>query len=264
MKRNAIAVLAAVMLIALSVTGCKQYVPYPVIGGGDEGTVVLEGTPISSEAELAKAAAGYGKYYLTKDIIIDSQVTISGEITLDGNGHTITREGTGDPDHAELNSAILITASNVTLKNLAVDGLNTTEANDINKPEAKDWDTGEYALKAYAQATSSNDQIKIVLENVTIKDSNAGMLIKGAAVTLKGTTTLSNLEWGGFGVDSENNKQSMYFSTLNIEGSINYNMTEKPAIWTELSNAEHEIVTGAENFTKITGQGSNNSQTWYR
>ena len=41
-------------------------------------------------------------------------------------------------------------------------------------------------------------------------------------------------------------------------------MTEKPAIWTELSNAEHEIVTGAENFTKTMGQGSNNSQTWYR
>ena len=106
-----------------------------------------------------------------------------------------------------------------------------------------------------------------------ITEANAGMLVRGAAVTLNGTIDLENLEWGGIGVDSQGNvggTSVIFDCELSIASGcqISYTgtgSTNKPAIWTEHSNDSNETVIGAESIdlTEMVGPGDKSAQTWY-
>ena len=252
MRKSLSAVLAA-LLVLVVVSGCTQVRYYDPNEG--EGTV--KGTPISTYGELVKAAAGYGDYYLTKDIALNDQVSITGEITLEGNGYTLSRNGyAAGHNNGDLYGAVLLIQSdNVTIKNITIDGLNTDSAK---------WDEGEYAIKAYGSET---DQLTgIVLEDIEIIDSNAGMLIRGADVTLKGNIVLDNVEYGGIGVDSDGNanlKSALDVSNCKFKSTPI--LREQPAIWKENMNATNETVTGWKNanLDELVGVGNNNRQTYY-
>lgn len=250
MRKSLYAVLAA-LFVLIAVSGCTQ-VRFVNPNEG-EGTVPV-GTAIKSITELEKAAAGYGEYYLANDIILDEQLTITGEITLNGNGHTISRAAANTGDGPGTRATLLITSSNVTIKNITVDGLDTI----------KDWTPGEYAIKAYGSET---DQLTgIVFEDIEIIDSNAGMLVRGADVTLKGNIVLDNVEYGGIGVDSDgkaNLKSALDVSDCKFKSTPI--LRDKPAIWKEDKNALNETVTGWKdaNLKEIVGTGNDDNQTYY-
>lgn len=251
MRKSLSAVLAA-LLVLVVVSGCTQ-VRYVDMNEG-EGTV--KGTPISTYDELVKAAEGYGDYYLTKDIPLKDQISITGEITLNGNGYTLSRNSyaAGHPGGNQYGAVLLILSDNVAIKNITIDGLNT---------KISEWDDGEYAIKAYSE---TDQLIGIVFEDIEIVDSNAGMLIRGADVTLKGNIVLDDVEFGGIGVDSNGNKSLK--SSLDVS-DCKFKSTpilrDKPAIWKEEMNASNETVTGWKdaNLKELKGVGNDGSQTYY-
>lgn len=256
MRKSLSAVLAA-LLVLVVVSGCTQ-VRYVDMNEG-EGTV--KGTPISTYDELVKAAAGYGDYYLTKDIPLEDQISITGEITLNGNGYTLSRNGYA-ADHTNGNlygAVLLIQSDNVAIKNITIDGLNT-KTPETNPDDY--WDNGEYAIKAYGSET---DQLTgIVLEDIEIISSNAGMLVRGAAVTLKGEAVLRDVEFGGFAVDSKDDSSfdcDLDVTDCRFKGDISRTV---PAIWTEHVDNEKEKVTGWEKagLEELKNVG-NGSQTYY-
>ena len=214
--------------------------------------------------DVIKAGSERGVYstiQLGQDISLDSQLDIEIPVTIDGDGKTISVKNPAPSTPVGDKSALFIESSGVTLRNLTVSGPNTTDSG---------WDEGEYAIKAYGETGGEGQLKNIVLENVTITGANAGMLVRGADVTLNGSITLTDLEFGGFGVDSVGrNPNLVYDSNLTVAANckISYTEagnTEKPAIWTEHSN-DSETVLGAEDvgLAKLTRKGTNNNQTWY-
>ena len=206
----------------------------------------------------------YDVIKLSRDVTLDSQLAIDTPVTIDGaDSFTISRVNTPPEDAVGTKAAILITSSDVALKNLTVSGPNTTPT---------DWDEGEYAIKAYGETAT---QLKnVVLENVTIQDANAGMLVRGADVTLKGDIILNNLEWGGIGVDCKSDDGSLIYdckltvaSDCSVTGELSDNV---PAIWTEHGTA---IPEGGSEDVVVNGSGvdaegtpyteNNKNQYWY-
>ncbi len=250
MRKSLYAVLAA-LFVLIAVSGCTQ-VRFVNPNEGETETVPA-GTAIETLDELKKAATGYGEYYLANDIILDEQLTITGEITLNGNGHTISRAAANTGDGPGTRATLLIKSSNVIIKNITVDGLDTI----------KGWTDGEYAIKAYSE---SDHLTGIVFEDIEIVDSNAGMLIRGANVTLKGNIVLDDVEFGGIGVDSKGNdslKSSLDVSDCKFKSTPI--LRDKPAIWKEDKNALNETVTGWKdaNLKEIVGTGNDDNQTYY-
>ena len=183
--------------------------------------------------------------------------------TIDGDNHSITREKTTG-DAVGTKAAILITSSDVALNNLIVSGPNTTTT---------DWDDGEYAIKVYG--TTEAQLENVVLENVTSEKANAGMLVRGADVTLKGNIVLNNLEWGGIGVDCKSDDgKSIYDCKLTVDSgcSVTGKLSDNvPAIWTEHGTdvpedgIEEVIVNGSgvdQEGTHYTENSKN--QYWYK
>ena len=206
----------------------------------------------------------YDVIKLSRDVTLDSQLAIDTPVTIDGaDSFTISRVNTPPEDAVGTKAAILITSSDVALKNLTVSGPNTTPT---------DLDEGEYAIKAYGETAT---QLKnVVLENVTIQDANAGMLVRGADVTLKGDIILNNLEWGGIGVDCKSDDGSLIYdckltvaSDCSVTGELSDNV---PAIWTEHGTA---IPEGGSEDVVVNGSGvdaegtpyteNNKNQYWY-
>ena len=220
--------------------------------------------------DVIKAGSERGVYstiQLGQDISLDSQLDITIPVTIDGsdNKYTISLESVPSGAADSEKSALFIKSSDVHLKNLTVSGPNTNQ---------KGWDQGEYAIKAYGSYDGTPHQItNVTLENVKITDANAGMLVRGAAVTLNGTIDLENLEWGGIGVDSQGNEGGTPVTfdcdlTVASGCQISYTGTEsaeKPAIWTEHTNDSNETVIGAESIglIKMAGPDDKSAQTWY-
>lgn len=205
----------------------------------------------------------YSVIKLGQNIALDSQLDITIPVTIDGAEHTISRTEISGSD-VGTKAAILITSSDVTLKNLSVSGPNTTTT---------DWDDGEYAIKAYG--TTEAQLENVVLENVTIQNANAGMLVRGADVTLKGDIVLNNLEWGGIGVDCKSDDgNSIYACKLTVDSgcSVTGELSDNvPAIWTEHGTAippegsEDVVVNGSgvdTTGTPYTEKDKN--QYWYK
>ena len=212
-------------------------------------------------------ARKYSVIKLGQDIKLDAQLDIGIPVTIDGSDskYTISLETVPSGAEDSEKSALFIKSSDVHLKNLTVSGPNTAPSG---------WDEGEYAIKAYGSYDGIPHQItNVTLENVKITGANAGMLVRGAAVTLNGTIDLENLEWGGIGVDSQGNEGGTpvtFDCDLSIASGckISYTGTgsnAKPAIWTEHKDNSNETVIGAESIglKEMAGPGDKSAQTWY-
>lgn len=214
--------------------------------------------------DVIKAGSKRGVYstiQLGQDISLDSQLDITIPVTIDGDSHSISRATTSGND-VGTKAAILITSSDVTLKNLSVSGPNTTTT---------DWDDGEYAIKAYG--TTEEQLENVVLDGVTIESANAGMLVRGADVTLSGDIVLNNLEWGGIGVDCKSDDGSLIYDcklTVASGCSVTGELSDVPAIWTEHGTtipeggSEDVVVNGSGVDAEGTHYTENNkNQYWY-
>lgn len=204
-------------------------------------------------------ARQYSVIKLGQNIELESQLDIEIPVIIDGAGKTISVQDPASSTPDGKKSALFIESSGVTLRNLTVSGPNTNDSG---------WDNGEYAIKAYYKTETEGQLTNIVLENVTIEKANAGMLIRGADVTLNGDIVLDNLEWGGISVDSDSENSPNSALTVGDDcEKISYTgngSTKKPAIWIE-HGYSNESVIGAKEFglRELTGQGKSKKQTWY-
>jgi len=123
------------------------------------------------------AVAVNGAIILESDISVTSRFNINKALTLNGNGHTIYSTFT-KTDNSN-NAAISIAHDDITLRDLTVDGISSTNLHGINI----------YVVK------------NILLDNVTVQNNDsAGIVVNGSTVTVNNITT-SNNTWGGIDVD---------------------------------------------------------------
>lgn len=180
--------------------------------GGNVGTKAeaeINGQPYATLAEaLADAKAGdVVKLLKHITVTVNGQTpiyTINKDITLDGNGMSITANGTKPSDS---NHIILVTASGATVQNLTID---------VN-------DKATSGIQVYgAQA--------VTLSNVSIKDSaGAAVIVNASSVTATKLTTIGS-EWGGVNVDNGDGTTTSASFTL-MSGTVE-------SIYTENSNSQ--------------------------
>ncbi|HCC67610.1 TPA: hypothetical protein DEP90_00105, partial [Patescibacteria group bacterium] len=133
---------------------------------------------------------------LGNDFTVTQQININKPLTLDGNNYSISSnfEKAGNDN----NAAIGISADNVTVKNLTVDGSAGTDLHGINVYEVQN----------------------VLLDNVTLQNNyNAGLIVNGSDVTVNNITTSSN-GWYGINVDQGSGVVSP--SRLTITGISNH------------------------------------------
>lgn len=134
---------------------------------------------VDNEADLhsAVAAAVDGDtVMMTADISTTKQVTITKEITFDGDGYTLSPQFTKTGNSN--NSAIgIISADNVTIQNLTIDGSGGTDLHGIN---------------VY---TSEG----VIVNNVASNHNRSGLVVNGSYVTVTDFSTAGNA-WHGINV----------------------------------------------------------------
>ena len=184
-------------------------------------TVLTTSTPASSAEATVTTSAGVTTGYATladavaaannndtvkllKDVTVnvDNTTTSSGQgainitrnITLDGNGKTITA-GDGyamnsGGTRGEYHVINVMSGANVTIKNLTVDGEN-------NNAE----DSPRSGINVFT-GSGSGPKTDVTLENVTVMNcSTYGVTSVGSNLTVNGVTTSDNA-WGGINVDN--------------------------------------------------------------
>ena len=236
----------------------------------DASTFILNEKAINPEEDLRamikavkdSTTRKYSAIQLSEDVELAQHLDVNTSVTIKGAGHTI--KPANDFQKGPNDEFVLISADGIELENVIVDGINTTTG---TKPSG--WD-GEYAIRVYAPDTKN--QIKVTFEDVTIKDADVGMLVRGGNVTLKGNINFENLDWGGIGVDSIGQDTSLvYNSTVDALGckKISYTKTGeekvvKPAIWKERTNVNETVETTLREISKKeAGSESKDYQTWY-
>lgn len=156
-----------------------------------------------------------------------SKINISGTIELN-EVKTIDRPVTisgGELSFAQSGQNLVLSQGG-TLKGVTI--RNTSESGTSRRSKAKSstatW-TGTYGLQVYKGVAT--------LEDCTFIGGNAGLLVNGSNVTLKGTTTISGMSFGGIEVSKGVNVSDP--GTLNIEGTL-VNADEayaKPTVWVD-------------------------------
>lgn len=194
----------------------------------------------ANDAESLKNAlsnANIGTVILGTDIALNETLNINRSVTLDGRGNAITAP------HS---------AKKIAVVNLASDA-DSAELKDINfafdAAAPVDWQSA-YAVQVYK---SKN----VVLNNISAKNGNAGILVNGSEVTLNGTIDVSDNSFGGIeasmgiGVDMQ--------PSVNAESCTLVNTTEtagKPTIW--IDNADFSsVLAGGMTQYNYTGDGKN-------
>lgn len=144
---------------------------------------------------------------LDSDVTTNNQITLSeSNVTLNGNGHTITNNRDNSVKDNSNNSAIGIQANGVTVNKLTIDGTGGVSMHGIN---------------AY-EATGVNLN-SVILQN----NSNAGLIVgKDSNVTVRDITTKDNV-WYGINVD----RKAGTSSTLTVLGTSSHNEDSKAHIW---------------------------------
>lgn len=235
--------------------------------GEDASTFTLNEKAADSEADLRAMIAAvkdsthkYSAIELSKDVELATHLDVNTSVTIKGAGHTIKpdtsfKKGPND-------EFVLISADGVEFQNVVIDGINTKPGTDGNG-----WD-GEYAIRVYAPDTKN--QIKATFENVTIKDADVGMLVRGGNVTLKSNINFENLDWGGISVDSiGSNTLLIYESKVDASDcTISYTndgstTVAKPAIWREKTNNNETVITSLKEISKAENEHDEVYQTWY-
>lgn len=215
-------------LLAVLAVAMMAFAAFAVVSESDQSVAEIADTDVAkigdtgyATLELAIAAAEEGNTIeLLKDISSATQFVIDKALTLNGAGKKITSTAAG-------NAAILVSASNVTINNLTVNGPNTKTG----------WDDGEYGIKVFGGAING-----IVLDGVTVTNANAGILINGN-VTLKGTITVSGNEYGGIEVSKSSTDETVVGKLKFDSGaSIVCTDTAVPAMWIDKFGADYNSI----------------------
>lgn len=139
------------------------------------------------------------------DVMTSSPITINKALTIDGTGHTLHAQfaGSGEPTN---NSAITITHSNVTLKNLIEDGTGGTSFHGINIYESSG----------------------VNLDTVTAShNGKSGVVVNGSDVTATNLNTIANA-WNGVNVDP-----GLHVTTPSVFTLTSGNLGEAVQIWSD-------------------------------
>ncbi|HEX9594591.1 MAG TPA: right-handed parallel beta-helix repeat-containing protein, partial [Candidatus Saccharimonadales bacterium] len=134
---------------------------------------------VSNETEFntALADAGNDTINITSDFSVSGQITISRNVTINGNGHTLSPTFT-KTDNSN-NSTIGIQSNDVVINDLVIDGSSGTDLHGIN---------------IYISTG-------ILLSNVaSINNDRIGILVNGSEATVNNVTTHNN-GWSGINVD---------------------------------------------------------------
>ncbi len=138
-------------------------------------------TGVANEAELTAALEAGGEIELTSSITVTTPLIVSKDVTIKGNGNTITSTIAAGGGNRTIISAL--NSATLTLENIILK------------------DSPKYGVQAY-------DGGKVVLDGVTIQNCNFGaVLINGGTVTVKDVTLEGNkagIEFGkGLNVTGE-------------------------------------------------------------
>jgi hypothetical protein len=175
------------------------------------GTIyTLKNQTVLTEAGLRAALANplISTISFGNNITIGAEVTINRAVTIDGAGHTlfasINNSANSNSNNAGL--GIIEDSGNVTINNLTIDGLGSTNIHDINI-----FDAGN-----------------VMLDGVIVKNaSKAGITVNGANVTVNNITTSGNA-WGGINADQASDAHNP--TVLNITGTSHHTETG-PHLW---------------------------------
>lgn len=147
-------------------------------------------------SDIATATSG-DTIVLDNGFALTSEIAINKSITIDGNNQTLTP--IFSKTSSSNNSTFGIIGSDVTIKDLTIDGTNGTSLHGINVYEA----------------TNVN------LDNVTLENNDRnGLVVNGSTVTVDNLTT-SNNGWGGVDVDLGSGVPGP--ATLTVNGVSHHN-----------------------------------------
>lgn len=155
---------------------------------------------------------------------------INKNITLDGNGKTLTATATSKPADASATKQHVILASDgaqVEIKNLIVDGAGYSK----------------HGIQAYT-APGSENQTKLTLNNVTSKNNMGyGVVVNASSIEATDLYTSGN-GWGGVNVDAKAASASFSMSsgTIAEEGSVIMESAEAGTSAIDISGGEFQNV----------------------
>lgn len=238
MKKIAIALLSLLVLFAFSACNNETNSSYSI-------------TDFAGLVEFASGEHGtLGVIDAEESIDLTSQVVLSEGLTLDGNGKTLKIATPTNGASVGDKAALLVNGDNVRIENLTVEGGRTG-----NKAENA-WNSGEYGSKIY-------DSTGVVLDNVTVKGMQAGVLVSSSVATMNGTITVGENIWGGIEV-SKGSAAGLDASSLTVNGTIKSSNTEVPVLWID-GREDGNTVTGSgvDVLTKIDAPTEYTNQTWY-
>ncbi len=161
---------------------------------------------------------------LTNDITtLKVPLEVKHLLKIDGDGHTLKFSGlekiaTKDSDKPKLDDGLIFKegADGSTVQNLTVDAGLTG---------SKTW-FGTYAIHAYKAGV-------VTLKDVTAKGGNAGILVNGSNVTLKGTIDVSGNGFGGIEVSQgeDVSEDSQLTIDKNAELKNSSESATNPTVW---------------------------------
>ena len=178
---------------------------------------------ISGDEFLALDENDDGVIDLNADVTVSSVITVTGALTINGNGHTITADSTatwnGDGDKNILsieNVGATVTINNVTL----------------------DSDNAAYGLNIDSSSDIENNNV--VLNDVIVKNSKgAGLTVNDNSNAEVNESSFSKNGWGDINVDNA--------STLNIDDATE--LTSNFQIWSEdVTAQENPSVINADSY----------------
>ncbi|MGE7769325.1 pectate lyase-like adhesive domain-containing protein [Viridibacillus arvi] len=193
---------------------------------------------VGDQGELTEALSDNSitDIIFTKNIETNEQIITTKSIN--GNGHSLI--ALNDMKYTDPNKSVLtiLEAKGITISNLKIDA---------GKPKSQDW-ASLYALQVY-------NSVDIELNNLTLENGNAGLLINGSKVKVNEITTKDN---GFGGIEVSKGVGLLESSSLTIEGtSIHDDVAETPAIWVE---QDQNNVLVANSYKAVDGGGGKNQQ----
>lgn len=175
---------------------------------------------------------------LTAPITLTETTSVDRPITIEGGEMSFSNTGQN-----------LVLLEGGTLKGVTI--RNTSETNSRKKRSAA-W-TSTYGVQVYKGTAT--------FEDCSFIGGNAGLLVNGSTVTLKGTTSISGMSFGGIEVSKGQNVEAP--GVLNIEGIIT-NANEaygKPTVWVDGTTEDIGKVNDSQ--SQLTMAVINNQNQYY-
>ena len=164
---------------------------------------------------------------LTEDISATESLTITRDVIINGQGHSITA-----PMSAKQVITVLPAAARQGEGRIEISNMNVA----FTGPAPETWQ-GLYGIQIYR----ADD---VVLRNLTASNGNAGILVNGSGVTLGGTIDVSGNTFGGIEVSKGEGVDTMPHLTGTVSGIRNTSeAVMKPTIWTDGDDIGPDCVT---------------------